>query len=295
MGQPLALPSLQQPLGLLLPLCAALTLTDWGSEKTTGPEPVEPVDSVAPVIVSFTGPVGQVALGGVITLGLVARDSVQVKGATLSFSGAFEASQWFDFEKDWNGVPLVFTVQIPFDAAPELPVIVTITVEDGAGNTAEARGAAWPNLLRLPDERLYIGPLSQSSRTLEQVIYSPETNTFASINRLRAAGEWQFSASPSGRFMLGSTVYDASLDSVASVRTQDWKEEDGSSFPAALSADGTAAYLTTHYGYEKVRLADGFLLEQVKLGMRPRHLIATADGTRLIAVGESAVMVIDLR
>jgi hypothetical protein len=129
------------------------------------------------------------------------------------------------------------------------------------------------------------------------VIYSPQTNSFASSDRLRPATLWQYSASPSGRFMLGSFVYDASLTRIAIVRTQDWKEDEygGGSPPAAISADGTTVFLATNYGYEWVRLSDGFVLEQVRLEMRPRHLIPTRDGTKLIAVGESAVKLVDLR
>jgi hypothetical protein len=87
----------------------------------------------------------------------------------------------------------------------------------------------------------------------------------------------------------------AALDSVANVITQDWSNEYANAAAAALSPDGLSVYLSTRYGYQKVRLSDGFLLEQVKLEMTPLYLFAVADGSRLIAVGESSVMVIDLR
>jgi hypothetical protein len=541
---------------------AIFAIAGCGTEKATAPEPV--ADTVAPVIELFTGP-DTAALGGIVELRLLARDSVSLKGATLSFSGAFEASRWFDFEEDWNGVTLIFTVQMPWNVDPALAVIATMTVSDRADNTAEAQipiflkdttkpvaslylgglhydgtigtgetvdlyvnagdnhrltyigyevagtrdsvpasgsgdshtfrltvppswrlqrpvfvawsrdasrngslpdtmnvrtipvydwidrsvqsfpmfrdtgptqalwdekrnaiyrlryglgqaggpqidgafliagmvlpavslptmpqsfaftgtgdslavtfsqqrtlgivdllppartlatiplhyegevmqygevirepryvqaaggrlfvslvngyvasrllevnvstgeqvlrmdmaGAANPNLLQLPDGRLYSGPEVESSDSLQQqVIYSPESNSFTSSDRLRPATMWQYSASPSGRIMLGSYVYNASLARIAIVRTQDWKEDEGGSPAAAISADGTTVYLATNYGYEQVRLSDGFLLEQVRLEMRPRHLIATRDGTRLIAVGESAVKLVDLR
>jgi hypothetical protein len=52
-----------------------------------------------------------------------------------------------------------------------------------------------------------------------------------------------------------------------------------------------------------VRISDGRLLEQVKLGTMPGELVASPDGNTLVAVsylpgtitGEFAVMIIDLR
>ena len=93
--------------------------------------------------------------------------------------------------------------------------------------------------------------------------------------------------------MMGTTVFDAGLDTVSSIHTQDWPG--GYSTGLALSPDGQFAYLSTRYGYQKVRLSDLAVLEQVKLGMQPRYLFAWADGNRLIAVGYSSVLVIDLR
>ena len=155
---------------------------------------------------------------------------------------------------------------------------------------------AWnPSLLRLPDGRLVIGPERETGYVQPRVIYSPTSDTFTPTFRLRAVTPRQYSASPSGRFMMGNTIYGAALDSVANVITQDWSNEYANAAAAALSPDGLSVYLSTRYGYQKVRLSDGFLLEQVKLEMTPLYLFAVADGSRLIAVGESSVMVIDLR
>lgn len=44
-----------------------------------------------------------------------------------------------------------------------------------------------------------------------------------------------------------------------------------------------------------MRLSDGLVLEQVKLREMPLYLFAVADGSKLIAVGASSLLVIDLR
>jgi hypothetical protein len=126
----------------------------------------------------------------------------------------------------------------------------------------------------------------------DRVIYSP-SNSFTITRRLRAIKATQYSASPSGRFMMANTVFGTTMDSLATVSTQDW----GGDGPGGgeLSADGLSVYTPTLYGYQKVRVSDGLLLEQVKLGMTPVRLLATGDGGRLIVVGESVVKVVDVR
>lgn len=157
------------------------------------------------------------------------------------------------------------------------------------------------SLLRLADGRLLICAESPSAYFQLRFLYSPTSNSFTPTARLRAATPWQFSASPSGRFMLGDAVFDAALDSVAVVTSRDWYP--GVQRSAALSADGTAAYLATWYGYEKRRLSDGALLEQVKLGAGSNFLVAAPDGNKLIVLGalpgttsgEFALRIVDLR
>ena len=158
---------------------------------------------------------------------------------------------------------------------------------DGASDVAPQ-----PSLLRLPDGRLVIGP-SEAYYPGDRVIYSPASNSFTITRRLRAIKATQYSASPSGRFMMANTVFGTTMDSLATVSTQDW----GGDGPGGgeLSADGLSVYTPTLYGYQKVRVSDGFLLEQVKLGMTPLRLFATVDGSRLVVVGESVVKVVDVR
>ena len=90
--------------------------------------------------------------------------------------------------------------------------------------------------------------------------------------------------------MMANTVFGAALDSITTVATQDW-----SGGSQALSPDGQFVYLSTLYGYQKVRLSDGGVREQVRLPNQPIYLFAVADGTKLIAVTESSDRVIDLR
>lgn len=159
---------------------------------------------------------------------------------------------------------------------------------DGAATVAQ-----YPSLLPLPDGRLVIGPAMSTGLVEHQVIYSPTSDTFTPTLRLRPVTRRRYTASASGRFMMGNTVYGPALDSVTTVATQDWDYVGAAAI--ALSPDGQSVYLATRYGYQRVRLSDGLVLEQVKLAQLATHLFAVADGSRLIAVGESAVMVIDLR
>ena len=157
-----------------------------------------------------------------------------------------------------------------------------------------AEVANYPSLLPLPDGRLVIGPTFSNGQPEPRYVYSPTSNTFTATFRLRPVSSRQYSASPSGRFMMGETVFGAAFDSVTTVATQDWTYYGGAG-AFALSNDGQFVYLATLYGYQKVRLSDGLVLEQVKLKEMPLYMFAVADGSKLIAVGASSVMVIELR
>ncbi len=148
------------------------------------------------------------------------------------------------------------------------------------------------SLIDLPDGRLVIAPDAYSG-TDYRLIYSPSTDSFVVTHRLRSVYDRQYSASPSGRFMMGNTVFSPTLDSLATVTAQDWDGYPPRTF--ALSPDGMSVYLATRYGYERVRLSDGLIIEQVNLDMAPRFLHVTADGGRVIAIGEFWLKIVDQR
>ena len=148
----------------------------------------------------------------------------------------------------------------------------------------------YTTFLPLPDGRLVMGSSFVPYPPDYRLIYSPTSNSFTPTFRLRSVSSRNYSASPSGRFMMANTVFGAALDSITTVATQDW-----SGGSQALSPDGQFVYLSTLYGYQKVRLSDGGVREQVRLPNQPLYLFAVADGTKLIAVTESSVRVIDLR
>ena len=158
---------------------------------------------------------------------------------------------------------------------------------DLAGGTRLAPDAI---LLPLPDGRMLVSTEGRYGID-ERFLYSPVTDAFTRTSTLGSTNPRHFVTSPSGRFLIGTTVHNAALDSVAYVRTWDWSDP----WAYALSPDGEALYQTTAYGYQKVRVSDGLLLEQVKLPSKARYLIAIPDGSRLIAVGHSAVMIVSLR
>jgi hypothetical protein len=155
-----------------------------------------------------------------------------------------------------------------------------------------------PSLFRLPDGRLYLTP-PDSTYYNRQYVYSPQTDRFVRTYGLTPARPGEFSASASGRFMLGNRVFVPELYTWAVVAAPDWRRPG-----AALTPDGNSVFLATEYGYAKFGVVTGqFPNEQVKLGTQPMSLLLVPDGSLLIAVGvlpgtnmgEYAVMFIDLR
>jgi len=159
-----------------------------------------------------------------------------------------------------------------------------------------------PSVFRLPDGRVYVGPQSTTYYD-RRFVYWPQSDRFLRTHHLRPAAQSAFSASSSGRFMLGNSVFDDSLNTYVVVEKHDWKEDFFFAPEAALTPNGNAVWLATHYGIAKFNLTGVFPVEQINLGMLPQFLIATPDGNRLIAVGalpgtnrgEQAVKIIDLR
>ena len=159
-----------------------------------------------------------------------------------------------------------------------------------------------PSFFRLDDGRLLLVRDGEGSYPQDHFVYAPGADSFTKTTRIRPAGRYQFYAAPSGHFLLRGTVLNSAFDSVTTLATRDWKEDYG--LVAALSPDASVAYTGTFYGYQKVRVSDGFVLEQVNLGwFAPQFLYALPDGSRLIVVGmlpgtnkgDWAVMIVDLR
>src|SRR6185503_18355910 len=98
--------------------------------------------------------------------------------------------------------------------------------------------------------------------------------------------------------IFGNKVFNGDFTERDSLAAQDW-----AGFASALSIDGETALLATWFGYQKVRISDGFILEQVKLGTQPWRFLMLPDGNTLIVVGslpgtnkgEHSLMVIDIR
>lgn len=155
-----------------------------------------------------------------------------------------------------------------------------------------------PGLFRLPDGRVYLGPQVRIAEP--RFVYSPGTDRFARTHQLRAAAQSAFSASPSGRFMLGNTVFDAALNTYVVVERQDWKESSSWIPTGALSPDGNSVFLATHYGIARFNLNSLYPVAQIKLDVQPLFMVATPDGSKLIAVGgvyntaTVAVKIVDL-
>src|SRR5207247_1776702 len=107
--------------------------------------------------------------------------------------------------------------------------------------------------------------------------------------------------SPSRRYRLGpasgdrwlvhNLLFDGALNLLATVLPSD-------PGPGTIAPDGSAAYYPTLYGYEKVRLPDGVVLERVRIPPNDARLTVLPDGLRLVlsgAAGFTRVTVVDLR
>ncbi len=93
------------------------------------------------------------------------------------------------------------------------------------------------------------------------------------------------------RWLVHNLLFDGSLNAVATVLPSD-------SGPGTIAPDGSAAYYPTLYGYQKVRLPDGALLERVRIPPNDARLTALPDAQRLVVWGVQGftrVTVVDLR
>lgn len=152
----------------------------------------------------------------------------------------------------------------------------------------------------MSEGRLLLNREVESYLFNDTFLYSVASDAFSAVPTLPpVSGYRRYSTSPSGRFMLGDRLFSATFAEIDSIGTQDWVGQ----FASALSVDGESAYLSTQYGYKKIRLSDEFVLEQVKLEMIPFQFLLLPTGNTLLAIGhlpgtnksEYCVMVIDLR
>lgn len=173
----------------------------------------------------------------------------------------------------------------------------TQVIRADIGGTADLM--QYPLLLPLPGNRLMLHYGSLGNSNNDTFLYEASSNTFTPIAPMPESGYLQFASSPSGRMMFGNKVIEGDFTGTDSLAVPDWI----GGFPKALSIDGQSAYLATWYGYAKVRVSDGFVLEQVKLEMQPWQFLMLPTGDTLIAFGflpgtnkgEYSLMVIDLR
>jgi hypothetical protein len=158
----------------------------------------------------------------------------------------------------------------------------------------------YPILLDLADGRLLLHRGSEGYSKNDTFLYNGASNTFAPVTPLPPVGDYpHFTSSPSGRMVFGNKLFSGNFTQLDSLAAPDWVGE----FAKALSIDGETAYLATWYGYEKVRVSDGFMLEQVNLGTQPWQLLMLPTGNTLIALGglpgtnkgEYSLILIDIR
>ncbi len=175
----------------------------------------------------------------------------------------------------------------------------TQQIRSDIGGTADL--TQYPVLLPLPGGRLLLLRETEGYANNDSYVYDSSSDTFALIPPLPPIGyigSLQFSLSASGRMLFGNKVLESDFTGTDTLAVQDWI----GGFASALSPDGQTAYLATGYGYWKVRISDGYILEQVKLS-QPLQLLLLPGGETLIAIaflpgtnkGEYCLTVIDVR
>jgi hypothetical protein len=84
-------------------------------------------------------------------------------------------------------------------------------------------------------------------------------------------------------FLMGEYLFDERLTAVATLTPPGYVHG-----PTAISPDGSTAYMATDFGYLKVSLPDGAVLERVLLRDTPTALRVFPDGDLLVAVMRNA-------
>ena len=154
------------------------------------------------------------------------------------------------------------------------------------GNVTEAAPLA-----RSADRKKMVMLIDDSCCPEGAQVYDAMTDTFSGMKGTVSTYFPSVSADGTGaEFLLANSVYRNDLSLAAQLSPSDF-----SYGPTALSSDGTTAYLGTTFGYDKVRVSDGAVLERVVLPATPNRFLLLPDSQTLIAVGGGAVMAVDLR
>lgn len=154
------------------------------------------------------------------------------------------------------------------------------------GNVTEA-----VPLARSADRKKMVMLIDDSCCPEGAMVYDATTDSFSGMKGTVSTYFPSVSADGTGaEFLLSNSVYHNDLSLVAQLSPSDY-----SFGPTALSVDGTTAYLGTNFGYDKVRVSDGAVVERVVLPAQPNRFFLLPDSQTLIAVGGGAVMAVDLR
>jgi hypothetical protein len=131
------------------------------------------------------------------------------------------------------------------------------------GISDRARSGDWSRLLQL-----------DKNRGCGQ-IYDASTNAFSACVAFAFPSYARASGTYTGdRWLVGSIVIDGLLNIVASL--------DPSLSDGGIAPDGGSAYFPTSYGYLKVQLLDGTVLEKVRIPVSVTRVTALPDGRRVV-------------
>lgn len=108
-------------------------------------------------------------------------------------------------------------------------------------------------------------------------LYDVATDAFSSCRAPAYIGSPAASATPTGdKWYVGNVLLDGSLNLLATL---------GNEFNAGISPDGSVAYVPTSYGYDKIALPSGAVLERVRIQASDvataQRITVFPDGNRL--------------
>jgi hypothetical protein len=132
-------------------------------------------------------------------------------------------------------------------------------------------------------------------------IFETTTDTFDPLVTIELSrSPSSVSADRSGnRFLIANSVFDGALQPVATLASNEYAQGGAT----ILSPDGSVAYLAIYDGYLKIRIADGVVLERVRLPRWAMAFAITPDGNTLIATSgtplvfgpDERALLVDLR